>query len=101
MSEPQLPPPAPEEKKAVSWPLMLNLGLLLLVVGFSGGDVGVISSCVLGLVVINGLAALIVSISGGRMSYVIAFVLSCLALLLIGLGVCALLLSNMHLGGMH
>ncbi|AMR25960.1 hypothetical protein A0257_01835 [Hymenobacter psoromatis] len=99
MSEPQLPPPAPEDKKTVSWPLILNLGLLLLVVGFSGGEVGVISSSVLGLVVINGLAALIVRISGGRMSYVIAFVLSCLALLLIGLSVCALLLSNM--GGMH
>ncbi|TDN40431.1 hypothetical protein E4631_11140 [Hymenobacter sp. UV11] len=101
MSEPQLPPPAPEEKKAVSWPLVLNLGLLLVVAGFSGGDVGAISSSVFGLVIINGLAALIVSISGGRMHYVIAFVLSCLALLLIGLGVCALIISNAGFGGGH
>ena len=99
MSEPQLPTPPPEGKKSVSWPLVVNLGLLLVVAGFSGGDVGVISSSVFGLVIINGLAALIVHFSGGRMHYVIAFILSCLALLLIGLGVCALLLSNM--GSMH
>ena len=101
MSEPQLPPPAPEKKKLITWPIGLNLGLLLLLVGFSGGEVGVISSGVFGLVIINGLAALIVSLSGGRMHYVIAFILSCLVLLLIGLGVCALLLSNMGTGGMH
>ncbi len=101
MSEPQLPPPPPEQKKTVSWPLVLNLGLLLIVAGLSGGNVGVISSSVFGLVIINGLAALIMSFSGGRMHYVIAFVLSCLALLLIGLGVCALILSNASLGSMH
>ena len=101
MSEPQLPPPTPEKKPLITWPIGLNLGLLLVVVGFSGGDVGAIASSVLGLVVINGLAALIVSLSGGRMHYVIAFLLSCLALLLIGLGVCALLLSNIGKGGMH
>jgi hypothetical protein len=101
MSEPQLPPPSPEKKPLITWPIGLNLGLLLLIAGFSGADVGVISSSVFGLVIINGLAALISSLSGGRMHYVIAFLLSCLALLLIGLGVCALLLSNVGKGGMH
>jgi hypothetical protein len=94
MSDIPLPPTPPEKKGFITWPIGLNLGLLLLLVGLSGGDVGVISSGVFGLVIINGLAAIIVSISGGRMHYVIAFILSCLALLLIGLGVCALLLSN-------
>lgn len=99
MSEPQLPPPPPEGKRTITWPIGLNLGLLLLIIGFSGGDVGAISSSVVGLVVINGLTALIVSLSGGRVHYVLAFILSCLALLLIGFGVCALLLTNM--GSMH
>jgi hypothetical protein len=99
MSDTPLPPNPPEKKGFITWPIGLNLGLLLLLAGLSGGDVGVISSGVFGLVIINGLAALIVSLSGGRMHYVIAFILSCLALLLIGLGVCALLLSNM--GSMH
>ncbi|MVN77341.1 hypothetical protein GO988_13480 [Hymenobacter sp. HMF4947] len=100
MSEPQqLPPPSPEGKKPITWPIVLNLGLLLVVAGFSGGDAGAIASGVFGLVIINGLAAIIVSFSKGRVHYVIAFVLSVLALLLIGLGVCALLLSNM--GNMH
>jgi|GEM_PF-2890966 len=100
MSDTPLPPNPPEKKGFITWPIGLNLGLLLLLVGLSGGEVGVISSGVFGLVIINGLAAIIVSISGGRMHYVIAFILSCLALLLIGLGVCALMLSNMK-GGMH
>jgi len=100
MSDTPLPPNPPEKKGFITWPIGLNLGLLLLVVGFSGGGVGVIFSSVLGLVLINGLAAFIVGMSGGRMHYVIAFILSCLALLLIGLGVCALMLSNMK-GGMH
>lgn len=99
MSDTPLPPNPPEKKGFITWPIGLNLGLLLLLVGFSGGEVGVISSGVFSLVIINGLAALIVSISGGRMHYVIAFILSCLALLLIGLGACALLLSN--IGGGH
>lgn len=95
------PPPNPPEKKGfITWPIGLNLGLLLLLVGLSGGEVGVISSGVLGMVIINGLAGLIVGISGGRVHYAIAFILSCLALLLIGFGVCALILSDMH-GSMH
>ena len=100
MSDTPLPPSPPEKKGFITWPIGLNLGLLLLLVGLSGGDAGVIFSGVLGLVVINGLAAFIVGISGGRVHYVIAFILSCLALLLIGLGVCALILSDMH-GAMH
>lgn len=35
----------------------------------------------------------------GRLNYVVAFILSALLVLLIGLGICALLLSNT--GGMH
>ncbi|MGI4867416.1 MAG: hypothetical protein ACRYFZ_26085 [Janthinobacterium lividum] len=53
---------------------------------------------VLVLFVINVVAAVIMAISG-RMSYVLAFVLAGLLVLLIGLGICALMLSNM--GGMH
>lgn len=94
------PPNSPDKKGFITWPIGLNLGLLLLLVVLSGGDVGVTSSGVLGLVVINGLAGLIIGISGGRVHYVLAFLLSCLALLLIGLGVCAVILSDLH-GGMH
>ena len=50
------------------------------------------------LAVINGIAAILMSISG-KMNYVVAFILSGLLVLLIGLGICALLLSNM--GSMH
>ena len=97
MSEP-IPTPPPG-KKPLTWPLVLNLALLLLVVAISGGDLDVLPFAVIGLVVINGVAAVIMAIFK-RLNYVIAFSLSALLLLLIGFGVCALLLSG-GLGSMH
>ena len=91
MSEPTPPPP---EKKPLTWPLIINLGLLLLAAINTGADPGSLASVVFGLVVINGLAALLMHLSGARMHYVLAFILSCLLLLLIGLGICALLVFH-------
>ena len=90
--------PTPNGKKSYSWPIALNLGLLILAALITGGDAGALAIVVLVLAVINGIAAVITSISG-KMNYVVAFILSALLVLLIGLGICALLLTNM--GGMH
>lgn len=96
MSEPSKPPSS--DKKTLGWPLAVNLGLLLMAALLTGANPGGMAIAVLVLVVINVIAAVIMSISG-RMNYVLAFVLAALLVLLIGLGICALLLSNM--GSMH
>ncbi len=91
-------PPPPNDKKPFSWPLALNLGLLVLAALITGANPGGMAIFVVILAVINGIAAVIMGISG-KMNYVVAFILSALLVLLIGLGICALLLTNM--GGMH
>jgi hypothetical protein len=91
-------PPPPNGKKPLFWPVALNLGFLVLAALLTGADPSALAIVVLVLAVINGIAAVITSISG-KMNYVVAFILSALLVLLIGLGICALLLSNM--GGMH
>ena len=98
MSEPQTTPPPPGGKKPFFWPIALNLGLLVLAAISSGAEPSVLGIMVLVLVVINTVAAIIMSFSG-RMHYVVAFILSALLIGLIGFGVCALMLSNM--GGGH
>lgn len=96
MSEPQTNPPG---KKSPTWPIAVNLVLLLFGGLLFGGDFGAFSGTLTGLFLINVVAAIILAISGGKMHYVLAFVLACLVILLIGGGLCALMLSNM--GGMH
>lgn len=96
MNEPQKSPPP--EKKSYTWPLALNLGLLVMAALITSANPDGMAIAVLVLFVINVVAAVIMAISG-RMSYVLAFVLAGLLVLLIGLGICALMLSNM--GGMH
>ncbi len=91
-------PTPPNEKKPFSWPLALNLGLLVLAALATGADPGALAIVVVVLAVINAIAAGITALSG-KMHYVVAFILSTLLVLLIGLGICALMLSNM--GGMH
>jgi uncharacterized membrane protein len=91
-------PTPPNERKPFSWPLALNLGLLVLAALLTEADPGALAIAVVVLAVINGIAAAIMS-SSGKMNYVVAFILSALLVLLIGLGICALLLSNM--GNMH
>ena len=90
--------PPPNGKKLYFWPIALNLGLLVLAAISTGAEPGVLGILVLVLVVVNSIAAAIVSFSG-RIHYVVAFILSALLIGLIGFGVCALMLSNM--GGMH
>lgn len=96
MSEPQHSPPP--EKKSLTWPLVVNLGLLVVAALLTGADPAGMAIAVGILFVINVVATLIMGIFG-RMSYVLAFALAALLVLLIGLGVCALLVSNM--GSMH
>jgi len=91
-------PPPPNGKKPLFWPIALNLGLLVLAALASGANPNVLGVVVLVLVLINSIAAAIMSFSG-RMHYVVAFILSALLIGLIGFGVCALMLSN--LGGGH
>lgn len=91
-------PTPPNPKRSFTWPIALNLGLLVLAALATGAEPGALGIVVLVLVVINTVAAIIMSFSG-RMHYVVAFILSALLIGLIGFGVCALMLSNM--GGMH
>ena len=91
-------PTPPDPKRSFTWPIALNLGLLVLAALATGAEPGALGIVVLVLVVINTVAAIIMSFSG-RMHYVVAFILSALLIGLIGFGVCALMLSNM--GGMH
>jgi hypothetical protein len=98
MTEPQSKP-NPPAKKSPTWPIAVNLVLLLLGGMFFGADFEAFSGTLTGLFVINTVAAIILGISGGKMHYVLAFVLACLVILLIGGGICALLLTNMGGGG--
>jgi len=91
-------PTPPNPRKSFTWPVVLNLGLLLLAALATKAEPSLLGIVVLVLVVINTVAATIMSLAG-RMHYVVAFILSALLIGLIGFGVCALMLSNM--GGMH
>ena len=91
-------PTPPNPKRSFTWPIALNLGLLVLAALATGAEPGALGIVVLVLVVINTVAAIIMSFSG-RMHYVVAFILSAPLIGLIGFDVCALMLSNM--GGMH
>lgn len=94
-----LPPPTPPEKKPINWPIAVNLGILLLIALISGGELSLVTGALPVLLVINGIAAVIMRISG-RINWFLAFILSVLVLLLIGLGICALLLPH-GLGNRH
>ncbi|RZK23123.1 MAG: hypothetical protein EOO56_06135 [Hymenobacter sp.] len=90
-------PPPPNDKKGYTWPIALNLGLLVLIALLTGADPDALGIGVLGLVVINSVAAGIMAVSG-RIHYVVAFSLSALVIGLIGFGTCVLMLSNVHGG---
>jgi len=93
--EPNTPPTSPDNtNKQLTWPLVVNLSLLVLSVVLDGGKLSSLPFTVIGLAVINGLAAFILHLAGKRMHYVVAFLLSCLVLLLIGGGLCALLIAS-------
>ncbi|MBC8082888.1 MAG: hypothetical protein H7Z21_06700 [Hymenobacter sp.] len=98
MMDPTNPPPSPEKKKPINWPIAVNLGILLLIVALSGGALDILNLAVPALLVINSVAAIIMKISG-RINWFFAFILSALLLLLIGAGICGLMLGN--LGNMH
>jgi hypothetical protein len=57
-------PPPPNGKKPLFWPIALNLGLLVLAALASRAEPGVLGIVVLGLVLINSIAAAIMSFSG-------------------------------------
>ena len=91
------PLPTPD-KKPINWPIAVNLGILLLIAVLSGGEFGLVTGAIPVLLIINGVAAIIMKISG-RINWFFAFILSVLLLMIIGAGICGLMLSN--LGSMH
>ena len=95
--EPTPIPKPPDGKKPINWPIAVNLGLLLIVALSSGADPATLGIAVLILAFINVVTAFLVSIFGS-MNWVLAFVLSALLVLLIGLGICALMLQGLHGG---
>ena len=97
--ESPVPPPAPKNKKPVNWPIAVNLGLLVLNFLFTRSIASVLISLVV-LAVVNGIAALIMGFSN-NMRWATAFVLSALLVLLIGLGICGLMLQNFKSGGFN
>ena len=82
------PQPTPPEKKSPTWPILVNLAILVMSVMTLGTN-GLFGT-VVGLLVINLIAAVILALSKGKMHYVLAFILACMVVLLIGLGMCAL-----------
>ncbi len=91
-------PKPPDGKKPLNWPIVVNLGILVLIFILSGGELSLLPGAVVGLAVVNGMAAVIMNIFG-NLKWVFAFLLSALLILLIGLGICGLMLSG--LGNMH
>ncbi len=89
------PPTPPQEKKPINWPIAVNLGLLVLNFLFTR-SIGSVLIAVLVLAVVNGIAAAMLSFFK-KMRWVTAFILSALLVLLIGLGICGLILSNLHI----
>lgn len=90
-------PKPPDGKKPLNWPIAVNLGLLLMVAISSGADPAALGVAVLVLAFINGVAAFLTSMFGS-LNWVLAFALSALLILLIGLGICALMLQGLHGG---
>ena len=94
-----LPPPLPEEKKPINWPIAINLGLLVLNFLLTQSISSVLITVLL-LAVVNGIAATLLSFFN-KMRWVTAFILSALLVLLIGLGICGLMLKDFGKGGFH
>jgi len=86
--------PPPEGKKPVNWPIAVNLSLLVLNFLITRSISSVLIA-VLVLAVVNGTAAAMLSFFN-KMRWVTAFILSSLLVLLIGLDICGLILSNLH-----
>ncbi|WP_345058107.1 hypothetical protein [Hymenobacter glaciei] len=91
------PQPLPP-KKPLLWPIVINLMALIAINIALGGGAGTVASAILGLTVVNLLAALLVS-RFNRLNWVVAFLLSALLLPLIGFGLCALVIQLN--GGLH
>lgn len=89
-------PPDPQPSRSFIWPVAVNLGLLVLAALVWGPDS--LPFVIGGLVVINALAASIMAFSK-RLHFVPAFILSAVVVLLVGGGVCALMLRGV--GGGH
>ena len=87
----------PEEKKSIVWPIAVNIGLLLLSFLIFRSETGMLITLA-SLVVVNAIAAFIMALSS-KMNYVVALILSTLIVLLIGLGICGIMLSGSGSGG--
>ena len=92
------PTPTPGSTKPLLWPIAVNLAVLVGISAFYGSSAAALSGPILALVIINLLAALLVS-RFSRLNWVIAFLLSALLLPLIGFGVCAAFIAMN--GGLH
>ena len=68
MSEPaSLPPPEePNPKKAINWPLAINLIILLMAAVTTKFNMATLSSVIAGLVLVNGLAGIGLLMVGHR-----------------------------------
>ena len=89
---------SPKDRKPLLWPIVVNLTVLVGISAFYGGSAAALSGPLLILVIINLLAALLMS-RFKKLNWVIAFLLSALLLPLIGFGVCAAFIAMN--GGIH
>ena len=92
------PPAPPTPNKPLLWPIVVNLVALVGINMALGSSAATVASTIIGLVVVNLLAALLVS-RFNRLNWVVAFLLSALLLPLIGFGLCALYIQLN--GGLH
>ena len=92
------PAPTTPPKKTLTWPIAVNLAVLVGINVVRGGGMATVVSTIVGLMLVNLLAALLVS-RFNRLNWVVAFLLSALLLPLIGFGACAAYIAMN--GGLH
>lgn len=94
MESPRLPDPAPPPpKNSYTWPIIINLALLLLAAAGTGGDPAAMSGPVAALALLNAITAAVAGFRG-KLKWVIVFVSTALLILLIGFGTCMLMLKG-------
>lgn len=95
MESPRHPNPVPPPpKNSYTWPIIINLALLLLAAIGTGGDPAAMSGPIAALALLNAMTAAVAGFRG-KLKWVVVFVSTALLILLIGFGSCMLMFKGM------